>query len=247
MSDPAESALPPQELPAEKPKRNWRGFLKEYAVIVIGVLTALAAQQAAEWWQWRGQVTEARKALRDEIAATDRTLMRRIAIHPCLVRQEKEARAILDSLDGKGAAPPFMAFRHPQGGLLADSEWQSERSSQVLTHFPRAELALMSTFYGGLPVLEMFAEKQGDEWTELSVLRNAPARMEPSDILRLRATLAAAHRHETLTLLFAYRMLKLSDNIGAVRPSPEPGFAESFCKTDEEKSDADNMNAAMKP
>ena len=40
---------PPQEPPVEKPKRNWRGFLKEYAVIVIGVLTALAAQQA--WLQ----------------------------------------------------------------------------------------------------------------------------------------------------------------------------------------------------
>ena len=53
MSDPAEPALPSQEPPVEihKPPRNWRGFLKEYAVIVIGVLTALAAQQAAEWWR----------------------------------------------------------------------------------------------------------------------------------------------------------------------------------------------------
>ena len=31
-----------------KPIRNWREFLKEYAIIVIGVLTALAAEQAAE-------------------------------------------------------------------------------------------------------------------------------------------------------------------------------------------------------
>jgi len=37
MSDAA--AEQPQ---VEKPKRNWRGWLKEYAVIVIGVLTALA-------------------------------------------------------------------------------------------------------------------------------------------------------------------------------------------------------------
>jgi hypothetical protein len=40
-------AIPPAAAPVEKPKRNWRGWLKEYAVIVIGVLTALAAEQTA--------------------------------------------------------------------------------------------------------------------------------------------------------------------------------------------------------
>jgi hypothetical protein len=28
-------------------------FLKEYAIIVIGVLTALAAEQAVEWLHWQ--------------------------------------------------------------------------------------------------------------------------------------------------------------------------------------------------
>jgi hypothetical protein len=41
MSD-TPDPTPPAEI--HKPKRNWRGFLKEYAVIVIGVLTALAAR-----------------------------------------------------------------------------------------------------------------------------------------------------------------------------------------------------------
>ena len=40
-----------------KPKsiRNWREFLTEIGTIVLGVSIALAAEQAVEWWHWRGQ------------------------------------------------------------------------------------------------------------------------------------------------------------------------------------------------
>jgi hypothetical protein len=43
-----------------KPWRGWREFLKEYAIIVVGVLTALAAEQGAEWHHWNHQVEVAR-------------------------------------------------------------------------------------------------------------------------------------------------------------------------------------------
>ena len=54
----------PEESPMEfhkpKPIRNWREFLKEFGTIVLGVSVALAAEQAVEWWHWRGQVAETR-------------------------------------------------------------------------------------------------------------------------------------------------------------------------------------------
>ena len=54
-----------------KPIRNWRDFLKEYAIIVLGVATALAGEQAVEWWHWRHEVELGRNA----IAWTNRTLL----------------------------------------------------------------------------------------------------------------------------------------------------------------------------
>ena len=36
--------------------RNWREFLKEYAIIVIGVLTALLAEQAVQSIEWQHKV-----------------------------------------------------------------------------------------------------------------------------------------------------------------------------------------------
>ncbi len=51
-----------------KPKswHGWREFLKEYAIIVVGVATALAAEQAVEWWHWKNQVTESRALIATE-------------------------------------------------------------------------------------------------------------------------------------------------------------------------------------
>ena len=36
-----------------KPWHSFREFLKEYLIIVVGVLTALGAEQAVEWLHWR--------------------------------------------------------------------------------------------------------------------------------------------------------------------------------------------------
>jgi hypothetical protein len=51
-----------------KPWHGVREFLKEYAIIVVGVLTALGAEQAAEWGHRTEEVAQARKALHREIA-----------------------------------------------------------------------------------------------------------------------------------------------------------------------------------
>jgi hypothetical protein len=52
-----------------KPWHGWREFLKEYVIIVIGVLTALGAEQAVEWWHVQSEIREARESLHEEIAA----------------------------------------------------------------------------------------------------------------------------------------------------------------------------------
>ena len=40
-----------------------RKFLKEYVIILVGALTALAAESGVEWLDWRRAVVEARAAL----------------------------------------------------------------------------------------------------------------------------------------------------------------------------------------
>jgi len=51
-----------------RPWHGFREFLKEYLIIVVGVLTALAGEQIVEALTWRHKVTEAETALRHELA-----------------------------------------------------------------------------------------------------------------------------------------------------------------------------------
>src|ERR1700759_4509890 len=51
-----------------RPWHGWREFLKEYAIIVVGVLTALAGEQLVEKLHWSHKVGKADIALRSELA-----------------------------------------------------------------------------------------------------------------------------------------------------------------------------------
>jgi hypothetical protein len=87
----------------------WHGlgeFLKEYAIIFIGVLTALAAEQGVEWLHWRHEVAEGREALHREMALDASYLRDRLTVQPCLERQLGKAQAVLDSYVIDGGTVP---------------------------------------------------------------------------------------------------------------------------------------------
>ncbi len=122
-------------------------FFKEYAIIVLGVATALAAEQAVEWLHWQDQVKAARQAIFREMGATNlNAFARRLAYAPCLEKQAVEAGQILDALEAKRPPGRLTVFHAGAHTLLNESDWQSERAAQSLTHFPRAELAQIGRY-----------------------------------------------------------------------------------------------------
>jgi len=56
------------DLHKPKPWHGLREFLKEYLIIVVGVLTALGGEQVVEWLHQRTELREARAALREEVS-----------------------------------------------------------------------------------------------------------------------------------------------------------------------------------
>src|SRR6516225_1503214 len=104
MSDGAEPAVPPPAAPEEppmeihkpKPVHNWREFLKEYAIIVLGVATALAGEQAIEWLQWRSQVRDAREVIATEMTSNLEGAIRRMRTIRCAEQRLDTLARILD-------------------------------------------------------------------------------------------------------------------------------------------------------
>lgn len=212
-----------------KPIRNWREFLKEYAIIVLGVATALAAEQAVEWVHWQNEVTAARSALRAEIFPIVNYYGMRVAVAPCVNRKlETISVMIAEAAAGKAVETGNMAF-NGLGAPTYDSEWQSQRASQTLTHFPREELALMSTLYGQRQVISDWALEEATAWAHLAVLQDVAQKLGPDDLAQLRMANHLARRYQNAITGNAKRQLEVASRLGMRPGSATNDEIANFC------------------
>src|SRR6185437_6092695 len=114
-----------------KPKswHGWREFLKEVGTIVIGVLVALAAEQAVEWVHRQHQRAEARDVIRREIADNLAELDLRTPSRDCVQRRLSEVEAWLDAADLARPIKPAIWIGRPNIPPLITSRWEAATAS----------------------------------------------------------------------------------------------------------------------
>jgi hypothetical protein len=139
-----------------KPWHGAREFLKEYLIIVVGVLTALAAEQGVEWLHWRHQAAQAEADLTANLKTDLLNAAERVAVHPCTRARIAE---LADRLRRSGPAwtgvPLALGPAGMGPGLDNDTDlvmpevvhtprrswshaaWDSALASGVLSHMPR--------------------------------------------------------------------------------------------------------------
>jgi hypothetical protein len=104
-----------------KPWRGWREFLKEYLIIVVGVLTALAAEQGVEWLRWQEKVHSAEVYLKRDLALTSDFASERVAIGRCL-----DGRlALLNSIVLSPPGPAGVGVPHDADGFAMSSAYRA--------------------------------------------------------------------------------------------------------------------------
>ena len=181
-----------------KPIHNWREFLKEVGIIVLGVCIALAAEQAVEWYSWHTKVEEARAVIATELSDSVSNAIERIMMEKCGERRLDALEQILDTASRTGQLLPvgdigMMPLRQWTSGA-----WDGVMASQTATHFPRQQLADLAIIYGYVRKADAFAEPEVAAWTELSALSGPGRRLDPAAEDRLRAALGRA-RYYTRT------------------------------------------------
>lgn len=73
-------------------------------IIVVGVLTALGAEQGVEWLHWRHQVRETEERLLPEVQRNLLDLAERVVQRPCLAQRTVELRDALLQSNGRWQA-----------------------------------------------------------------------------------------------------------------------------------------------
>ncbi|HEY3813047.1 MAG TPA: hypothetical protein VGL66_07455 [Caulobacteraceae bacterium] len=176
-----------------KPK-SWHGlreFLKEYGIIVLGVLTALAFEQAVEALHWRHEVETERRALHGEVRANLSALLYRQSEQACIDHRLAEIAEVFRRQahdQPLGLKGPVL---RPQPWIESTGSWQIAVADQALSHMPLAEKLKFSDAFDAFIAYNIIREREDDAWRALSLLDNA-ALLTPADWATLHADYAEA-------------------------------------------------------
>jgi hypothetical protein len=165
---PASAAAPVAPPP---PVHKPRSLAAEVGIIVLGVLIALAAQQAADLFRWRQDVGEMRRALAGELTA-DANVLR------WSQRQNACNLAHLDALGAwaRGEIPdnPNNRFRGPGLPGLGMSVWEVAKTGQVAAHMPLKDRLAYANIYDGMANEQALVATQRDVWRGLTSYADKP-------------------------------------------------------------------------
>ena len=122
------------------PFHGWREFLKEYGIIVLGVLTALAGEQTVETLHHRSEAREMTEKLKAESEANFSVINFDAARAKRLQAQAEQQMRLV----GGKSVPDPIALGLPNRPVLlqpSDSAWMSIRDSALLPIMPKALIA----------------------------------------------------------------------------------------------------------
>mgnify|MGYP000224021744 CR=1 FL=1 len=191
---------------------GWRGFLMETAVIGIGVLLALGAEQMVEQWTWDAKVARAEEALRNEQGAIFILMAERAVVTPCVLAQIDRLRehVLTDEGERQPLEPVVDAFgswvlRAPYRPI-SDDVWQAENTAGTVTHMDYERQQYTALTY---TLLDGFLDRQEQNFagqTELLVLAE-PIALDQSTKLHLLQTLAEQRARVVLQEIVASQLM----------------------------------------
>ena len=153
-----------------KPLHGWRAFAGEVAIIVLGVMIALGAEQVVEDWHWRNEVMDAQRALDREAAYDLGAVEKRQQEVPCIDRRLREIRTLLTG-DASGLRSGSRGpLGQPQLWRPRTDVWQVAVAGQAAEHMPLATRLGYAGLYGAFQWYAQKAEDETDAWSVLAEL-----------------------------------------------------------------------------
>lgn len=207
-----------------RPPKGWASVWWELAIVTVGVLIALAAQQWVEERNWSSRVQASQSALRDELGQHYSWSVEWRRVSPCLLTQiQRLQQRVLESARNLDPAPVYReefqtyVLRIPSKEY-ARSVYDAALGDGVVQHFDPAFRLELNAHYAQSDLMELMTRRNDEDQRELfSLSRVLP--LDPSvraDFTRRLDSLRG--RVEFMDLVAG----QLIDHVQRVRMVPPP-------------------------
>jgi hypothetical protein len=214
-----------------KPWHGVREFLKEYVIIVVGVLTALTAEQTVEALHERGLAREARAAIDSEMQDDVNRIAYRQAQQPCIDRRLKEITGLLADWAGGKAPPAGLVLGDPGDLPMVQQRWQANLNSGRFSRQSPETQSRQATFYTRLWILDDIERREHYAWSDLRTLELGPGVLRADQRPSLVAALESARTDSSDTRQLGQDMLQGARRAGFTPKAIEvTGIAGTSCE-----------------
>ena len=192
------------EVHKPKPVRSLAEFLSEVAVVLLGIVIALAGEQTLQALETRHKVHLIGEEMRQEVSGDDGPqALQRIALSPCIdraldtirssVEQSAERSVVLEAVDR------FATPRH----TWDSTAFQAAISAGVLSQMSVERVDAMSRFYSLMPVLENANEREFRDGATLSALSRVGGPLTDPERAQLLGAVETLRRDDAEILRFS--------------------------------------------
>ncbi len=216
-----------------KPLHGWRAFLGEVAIIVLGVLIALGAEQLVENYRWSREVRETRLAADSELAHDLGVFRHRLRQKACVENRLKDLDRWLQSwrdrkpmtLKGPIASPPAFG--------LWFNVWDAT-AGEARAHMDLETKLAYAGLYDVLKSFDMQRLKEREAWGGLSEYDGATG-LDHQDELKIRGLITRIRSFNSVLPGFSPYLDKPAAKLG-IKPDlgPLPAWsvtaAAAFCR-----------------
>ncbi|HEY3948141.1 hypothetical protein [Phenylobacterium sp.] len=153
-----------------KPWHGVREFLKEYLIIVVGVLTALGAESVVNNLHEHRLSEEAKGVVRDEMNVDITAYARRFEVESCVTRRMTEIEALLDAAEAGQQFTPPARIGGPREPGIYTNRWEAATAGGRTSLLSSEEQRQFGRVYQNLEHLELRQQEEYQAWLTLHAL-----------------------------------------------------------------------------
>ena len=227
MSDAPEAAAPPRgRLARLSPAHGWPSFWTEIAIVVLGVLIALGAQQAVDGWNAQSETAEFRQALDGEIAYNLAQYRERMKQAPCLARRLDQLDAWQRDVRDDKRSGIAGTIGRPVLYPPRNTVWPMGTNG-VANRIPLKERLVYADLADTAALQMRLGQSEIDVWRELWSYEGSTA-PTPAEVKRLHSLILSARALDRSIRANAVDSTEQARQVLGVGPSAEPSYALSF-------------------